>query len=154
MIADLGPLIEKLVIKVFATMLQMKAVVAPDGNEIAPQCPHVAGSIGFSGSTNGVIHFMCTESFARKVACTMLGMADWQLEGNEMADDVIGEITNMIAGNVASELRNRGHAASISIPTIVRGSNFTIRNISGCKCFRFHFLCEGTYMNVDLVLKE
>ena len=154
MIANLEPMVAQLVTRVFATMLQMKAEPVDAITEPPSTVPHVAGSIGFSGTVTGVVHFNCTDKFARKIACTMLGLADWQLDGNEMVDDVIGEITNMIAGNVASEFRNQGFVASISIPTIVRGNNFSIHNISGCKSLRRQFQCDTSLIDVEIVLKS
>ena len=135
-------------------MLQMKAAPVAANSETRSTEAHVAGSIGFSGTITGLVHFNCSEKFARKIACSMLGLSDWQLDGNEMVDDVVGEITNMIAGNVASELRNRGFSANISIPTIVRGNNFSLHNISGCKSMRHQFQCDSALIDVEIVFKN
>ncbi|HTI69842.1 MAG TPA: chemotaxis protein CheX [Candidatus Limnocylindria bacterium] len=150
---DLDPLVTQLVNKVFATMLQMKAEPAPGQAPLPEITPHVAGTIGFSGSITGVIHLNCSETFARTITATMLGMQEWQIDGNEMVNDVLGEITNMIAGNVASELRNRGGTCAITIPSIVRGNSFSICHVTGSKSIICNFNCEGNPVVVELVLK-
>ena len=49
-------------------------------------------------------------------------------ETNELVNDVIGELTNMIAGGLKSAYCDAGYPCSISIPTIIRGKSFTVGN--------------------------
>jgi len=68
---------------------------------------------------------------------------------HEEVDDALGELTNMTAGNITSELLN---ASSISQPSVTAGND---RSIPGGKIARqLGFLCEGKPLLATVLEKE
>ncbi|MCI0539745.1 MAG: chemotaxis protein CheX, partial [Verrucomicrobiales bacterium] len=107
--------------EVFTTMfgLEVKAAVPRDFD--APSETLVAGSVGFIGDVSGIVYIHVTAAFARTLASRMLGLAEAEMDGEEMVNDVIGELTNMIVGSVKSRLCDSGSPCVLTIPSIVRG---------------------------------
>src|SRR4051812_34728924 len=107
MIDDLDQLVASAVTSVFATMLNFPVVKEAPGAEIANGEAHVAGSVGFIGPVIGVVYVYSTASFATKVTRGLLGLKDTE-PGTDMVNDAVGEITNMVVGNIKSKLADRG----------------------------------------------
>lgn len=149
------PLIEELigpaVSHVFGTMLNMKAdMVQLDGG--APGQIQVSGSIGFTGTVNFVIYLTFTEQFARAITCRLLGLQDYEIEGQEMVHDAIGEMTNMVAGYVKTRLCDKGQPCAMTVPTVVRGREMTVSGGSNSECRFIHFKCKENDVTIQVIL--
>ena len=116
--------------EVFDTMLNMKVSFAPSDTQIGSQ-PYVAGTIGFTGKFHALIQLYTNLDFARKMTSHLLGMPENMLDGHEMINDAIGELTNMHAGYIKSRLCDQGVPCSITFPTVVNGTDFSIVPVSG-----------------------
>jgi chemotaxis protein CheX len=154
MIADLDQLIGACVTDVFGTMLSM--VVEP--RPVTPMHPngepHIASSVGFSGRMTGIVYLYTSAKFGRKIASTMLGLQDSEVAGDEMVNDVMGEIANMVVGNLKSGLCDRGYSCALTIPSIVRGSHFTVEPISSTERKVYHFSCQDRPLVVEVLLRS
>jgi chemotaxis protein CheX len=86
--------------------------------------PHteVVALIGVAGAWAGAGSISCSAVTACKVCSHML-MMDAQ-SVNEEVLDAVAELTNMIIGNVKTELEARVGPLGLSIPTVVFGKNF------------------------------
>ena len=132
MINDLELMLKSAANEVFGTMLNMK--VTFDGPDVKiDQEPFIAGAIGFTGKFNAIIYFHTNMAFARTMTCSLLGMTDQMIEGQEMVNDVLGELTNMHAGHMKSRLCDRGMPCVMTIPTVVSGRDFQIQPVSGAQ---------------------
>src|SRR5574337_675300 len=79
----------------------------------------VIGMVSFTGKYHGVIALFCSKSFALKVASTML-MTELTEFASEVKD-AIGEVANMIAGNVKTKLTAQYGEMHLSIPIVIAG---------------------------------
>jgi chemotaxis protein CheX len=143
MINDLDELVRAAVAEVFSTMLNCEA--RPEPGEI-PKLNgemHIAGSVGFIGPITGVIYVYVSGRFARQITCRMLGLAEREVESDEIVHDTIGELTNMVVGHLKSRLSDRGLNCSLTIPSIVCGSQFSIEPISCALRRAYRFRCDG-----------
>jgi chemotaxis protein CheX len=86
----------------------------------------IVGCVGFAGDISGVICIYAGLSFAKKVTGTMLGIADHEVDSEEMVNDAIGELSNMVAGSVKSRLCDKGWPCTLTIPSIVRGQKLSV----------------------------
>src|SRR3954464_12486168 len=84
--------------EVFATMAGLEAKPAALYNLYESGQPLVAGSVRFDGDVTGIFRIHVTTDFARMLAGRILGLAEAELNGDEMVNDVIGELSNMIVG--------------------------------------------------------
>ncbi len=131
MINDLDDLVRSAVTEVFDTMLSVKLAPEPPGATVANGDPHVAGSVGFTGGTVcGVVYIYCTAKFARRITCGLLGLEDSDIDSDEMVNDAVGELANMVVGQLKSRLCDRGITCVLTVPSIVRGTNFSIEAVS------------------------
>lgn len=118
--------------------------------------PQVVGTVGFIGDCNGLIYLHLDLAFARACTCSMLGMTETELDeaGDEVINDAIGELTNMAVGTFKNGLCDVGYPCKLTIPSILRGTNFSIEPISSAVRYVYHFECEQHRLVADILLKN
>jgi chemotaxis protein CheX len=89
----------------------------------------VEGHVHISGEWNGTLVFQCSIGAARQAAHVMFGPGD-DHEGLSDVQDAVGELTNMIGGNLKSLLSEDG--CFLSLPMVIEGSDYTVR-MSGAR---------------------
>lgn len=133
---------------VFQTMLSISVV--PHEPIPLPPDPEgqVVSSVGFIGEVTGAVYLYSRVSFARLMTSRMLGLTESEVE-NDMVNDALGELSNMVVGNVKSRLCDRGLTCTLTIPSIVRGQQLKIEKppqvstrIIGFKHGEHHLLAE------------
>lgn len=154
MIDDMDQLVSTAVRAVFGTMLNLPVVQEPNKSEVSHGEPHVAGSVGFIGTVSGVVYVYSTVSFARQVTRRILGLKEEAANPREeMVNDAIGELTNMVVGHIKSRLTDRGMKCVLTIPSIVRGNEFSIEpTASTHRRFSF-FRCADNQVVVEALIK-
>lgn len=121
-----------------------------------PTKPQVVGTVGFIGDCNGLIYLHFDLELARLCTCHMLGMTAQELEdaGDEVINDAIGEITNMTVGTFKNGLCDAGYPCKLTIPSILRGTNFSIEPISSASRHVYYFECCGHRVVADILIKS
>lgn len=138
--------------EVFSTMFgQSVEPVAPPDLRLSQEVL-IAGSVGFVGEANGVVYIHMTESFAKSLASGMLQMAENELD-DEMVNDAVAEISNMIVGSVKSNLCDRGFTCVLTIPTIVRGRDFSAEASAGSERVNLGFQCGTGLLFVEVLAR-
>jgi CheY-specific phosphatase CheX len=146
--------IQETVPNVVETMLGFSASANPNPPAATDHDhDHVSGTIGIGGDTvTGAIYIHLAEPLARAVVNAMLGSpADQPVADNDL-NDVVGEFTNMVAGGFKSALCNVDRPCAMSTPSIIRGA-FGIEVPTDLKAEKFHFLCQGHDLTVEVHLK-
>jgi CheY-specific phosphatase CheX len=79
-------------------------------------------------------------------APTLVGMTEAEVmeAGDEVINDAIGEITNMTVGNFKNGLCDAGCLCRLTLPSILRGSNFSVEPVSKTTRFICNFKSPGT----------
>jgi chemotaxis protein CheX len=117
--------INKCVPEIFGTMVGIQ--VSPgDGADDAPRpsvLDGVTGSVSLTGKVDGVVYTAFSERLAMHVAERILGAG---CNGESEVTDVVGELTNMITGNLKSQLTDMGYNCQLSIPTVMRGGHISV----------------------------
>ncbi len=101
------------------------------GLEISASTPHfvepsgnnewdISGIIGLAGEAQGAVVLSLKKDLALKLTEMLTGAA--QEDTNEDVFDAVGEIINIIAGNVKRDLEEMFQLV-ISLPTIIEGHN-------------------------------
>ena len=114
--------------EVFSMMLGMDACTrsaAPE-EESTDGTERVVALIGLAGEYLGTGMVGCTPAFACKAASAMM-MTEYATVDGEVLD-AMGEIANMIFGNVKTVMENQVGALGLSVPTVVFGRNFSTRS--------------------------
>ena len=73
--------------------------------------------VGLGGSCSGLVGLHIPDDFAREATAAMLGMEVDEIEGDCDVHDAIGEIANMLAGEMKMLLSKTGQNISLSTPT-------------------------------------
>ncbi|SHI98613.1 chemotaxis protein CheX [Malonomonas rubra DSM 5091] len=105
----------------------------------------VTGMINLAGSHSGLLAIHLPTQAALEVSGSFL-----DLEIEELDDDVldsIGELANMLAGNIKAELDPTGSSIQLSIPTTMHGDQYNIERIAGTSslCVPF-YLDDGDFV--------
>ena len=160
--------ITRAIADVFKTMLgqssNLTAVAIPGDEASWPPVPvngsagvpQVVGTVGFLGDANGLIYLYLPADFAELCTRNLLGMTEAELEeaGDEVINDAIGELTNMSVGSFKNGLCDAGYPCKLTIPSILRGSNFCIEPISSAQRYIYNFECAGHKIVTDILLKS
>ncbi len=140
MIDDVNTLVTSAVREVFDTMLNLRLDPVEFDDKALSTGTHIASAVGFIGRLTGVVYIYSSEAFARRITAALLGLSPAEIDGDEMVNDAMGEISNMVVGQIKSRLSDRGLPCTLTIPSIVRGSNFTIEAVTSTvrwvACFR------------------
>jgi chemotaxis protein CheX len=81
--------------------------------------------VGLTGKIRGQAIFSMTKKLAMSIASSMMfGMP--VTEFDEISKSAISELTNMILGNTATLLYNRGTSIEITPPSLLMGQNLQI----------------------------
>jgi len=121
---DLRGFISGAMTEVFDTMLSMDIEPEDGGAQASVDGERIVGSVGFAGKAVGSVNIQVNEAFARSITAAMLGMEEDEIEGDEEVHDVIGELSNMVGGDLKSRLCDGGLDCELSIPSITTGSDF------------------------------
>lgn len=137
-------------VEVFETMLSKKAVSATD--DLLPRCSeYVSGSVGFGGDAiSGAVYLHMSASFALQAAAAMLGLPPGEITTQADINDVVGEMTNMLAGGLKSAFCDADVPCAVSTPTIIRGSSFRVEQMPDVEKICVTFDCEGERVMVEV----
>lgn len=115
--------------EVFATMLDLEITSGEveQDNAGSSRASGVVALVGLAGEWVGNGRICCTPEFGCKMASQMLMQPYTAV--NEDVLDAIGEVANMIIGNVKNALEERLGALSLSTPTVIYGHNFEARSV-------------------------
>jgi chemotaxis protein CheX len=156
--------INRAVTDVFKTMIGRSPTFCSQGETIhsrallvsEPSRPQVVGTVGFVGDVNGLIYLHLDLAFARNCTCHLLGVTESELDGlgDEAINDAIGELTNMTVGTFKNGLCDAGYPCKLTIPSILRGTNFSIEPISSAVRHVYHFDCAEHRVVADILMKS
>lgn len=152
-IANVCDFMKTHLVDVFDTMLATKATLVE--NISAPDFPErVSGSVGFAGETvNGAVYLHLSAGFAKRAAGTMLGLPPEEMNNEAEVNDVVGEVTNMVAGGLKSWLCDAGASCAMSTPAIIRGTAFVIEPSPSVQRSSQVFDCGDERVLVEIHIK-
>ena len=151
---DLKTFISNAVIGVFDAMLSMDVEFVDGALYRAAEGTQIVGSVSFAGKAMGSINIHVSGSFARIITAAMLDMEEDEIEDDEEIHDVVGELSNMIGGDLKSRLCDAGLTCELSIPTITSGKEFSVEPKGWARHEGFVFNCRTQTGLVDVFLKS
>ncbi|HJV66726.1 MAG TPA: chemotaxis protein CheX [Geomonas sp.] len=127
---------------VFSTMVMMDvADQKPLTEAVVTFHETLTSMVGLAGSHSGLLAIHCPKALALKVTSNMLGMEVTDI--GEDVNDAMGEIANMIGGDVKHIFSPKGADINLSIPTVIYGSDYVLESISTSEAMVIPFECEG-----------
>ena len=142
-------------IETFDAMVSMELEDVPSGDDTPTELNNrLVGTIHFGGEVVGVMSFILSEPFSYAITASMLGMEIDEIESFDEVKDVIGEITNIVAGNLKSDFLDAGLACVISTPAITQGSDFKIDPVDIAPPLNFTYRHGEDYILIEFCAKE
>jgi chemotaxis protein CheX len=126
---DIEQAISKASREVFETMLNLPLEIDPSvvRDSIQPETfDGVVALVGVAGSWTGTGHISCSSLFAQQLAGALL-MTEYD-SVNEEVLDAVGEVANMIIGNVKTFFEERLGPLGLTVPTVIFGRNYRTRS--------------------------
>lgn len=105
------------------------------------------GIINITGGWQATVALQVPKALAARIASVMFRLHDVQPTTEDM-QDAIGELTNMLGGNIKALLAGDCH---LSLPAVVEGRGYTVRVPTSHVVDRFAFECEGLPAVVNLM---
>jgi len=115
--------------EIFETMIMMEITPGDALSESVTEFKgSISGVIGLAGSCKGMLAIHLPDSVAMSITSNFLGMdVD---EVNDDVTDAIGELANMLAGNIKMVLDVAGNKVTLSIPSCIHGEEYTMGCVS------------------------
>jgi chemotaxis protein CheX len=111
--------------------------------------PAVTGFLSIDGAWNGAVMLRCAMPLATDLTEAMFQGPD----AATFADisDAIGELTNMIAGNVKALLPS---PCNLSLPAVALGSDYALSVLGTTALAQVFFTCEGQPLMVTVLQRS
>lgn len=110
---------------------------------------NITSMIGLGGTIRGMLAVHCPAVVARSITGLLLGMEVDEL--NEDVKDAIGEIVNMVAGNLKVSYADADVELELAIPTSVIGESFRISGITGATRHAVFFQVDSGPFWIELL---
>ena len=132
---------------VFQTMLGVE--VQPDRSPLpsARSAQLATSAVYFAGQWKGAVLVECTVGQALQFAARLFGSVVPEYINDDVRD-AVGELANMIAGNLKSVLPG---GVSLSMPSVVEGQDYTLKVCGGNLSTRLRFQSPLGAFSVILV---
>ena len=120
---------------IFTTMLD-RSVEFGAPTYTGPQpTANVVATVGFAGTLSGYVSLCVSKEAAFEIAQALLGSS--AEEAHDHVRDAAGEMANMIAGSVRTQMTDKGETLGISTPIVTVGTDFStaaLRDVSQAVC--------------------
>jgi chemotaxis protein CheX len=125
---------------VFSTMVMLDVTDEPPLTEPVKSFHETLTSmVGLAGSYSGILAVHAPKSLALRITSNMLGMEVSEID--EDVNDAMGEIANMIGGDVKHIFSPKGADINLSIPTVIYGSEYVLESMSSAESLVIPFAC-------------
>lgn len=140
------------VMELFSTMIngEIRFEGVSEERETPESCDRVVSFIGVAGSWSGTGTLTCSPATACRL-CSQMLMAEYPTVSEEVLD-AVAELTNMIIGNVKSNLERHLGPLGLSIPTVVFGRNFKTKS-AGAEWIVERFRWNGEELELRISLR-
>ncbi len=139
--------------EIFATMVMMEITVNGDfRDDSIPLTDSISGVIGLAGKYKGVLAVHMPSKVAMAITGSFLGMDVDEM--NADVEDAVGELANMLGGNVKSILSETGRDIELSLPSTIIGKQYDFQPTKDAERVIIPFACAAGEFTVDLQLEK
>lgn len=150
---DIGDKIIDSTKEIFSTMVMMEVTVSSEGvGEDHVHSESISGIIGLAGTHKGVLAIHMPNTVAMAITGNFLGME--VTEVGEDVEDAIGELANMLGGNVKTILSEKGRDIELSMPSTISGKEYGFQPTKDAEQIMIPFSTEAGGFIVELQLEK
>jgi chemotaxis protein CheX len=121
-VTDVESDITQIAYSIWETLFSAPLDRAPAGSLLRDDTPLMTGCIQIDGAWNGAVMLQCPQALAERLSAELF-QPDGAITPDEV-HDTIGELTNMLAGNVKALLPE---PSRISLPAVAQGADYDLR---------------------------
>jgi len=150
---DLRRIGESAFTEVLGTLLSLPATIRePAADRPVSAAPdEVSSSVRLTGQRlSGSVHLRLPQAFVSYTVRRLTGLDGDAGNANELQDDAAGELANMVAGRVASQLAADGYPCKLGTPSVSRNSCLATKNQNGVAHGRTELICEGHWLSLEI----
>jgi chemotaxis protein CheX len=152
-IVDIAEKIIEATREIFSTMVMMDIAV---DDEVAKDSGRlhdtITGLIGLAGTHKVVLAIHIPHPVAIAITSSFLGM---EVEGiNEDVEDAVGELANMLGGNVKGVLAENGRDIDLSLPSTISGASYQFQSQKDVEKVLIRFKTENGSFLVEMQLEK
>lgn len=140
-------------VDVFETMFALKLEPIEADSAAGLEGMRYISSVCFAGDATGIVSLHVGQELSRLMAANMLGMEPEEVEGTSEIEDMLGELGNIVGGNLKSALTDTGLRCALSTPSFTVGSDFQIEALNLERFERLGFRHERHIAFVEMGLK-
>lgn len=139
--------------EIFSSMVMMEIAVNGDlTTKSMALHESISGVIGLAGTHKGVLAIHIPNTVAMAITSAFLGMDVEAM--NEDVEDAVGELANMLGGNVKSILSENGRDISLSLPSTITGQDYDFQPTKEAERIIIPFICDAGEFAIDLQLEK
>ncbi len=135
----------RIVVSVFQTMLDLETTATETASAPAPD--GLTAAVYFAGAWKGAVLLECTRPQAFEFTHRLMAIDAPEAIDDDVRD-ALGELANMLAGNLKSVLP---HGIGLSMPSVVEGTDYSLRVCGGSLIDRMAFTGELGVVWVTLI---
>jgi len=140
-------------VDVFDTMFALKLERIDPASAAGLAGMRYISSVCFAGDATGIVSLHVSQELSRLMAANMLGMEPEEIEDTSEIEDMLGELGNIVGGNLKSALTDTGLRCALSTPSFTVGSDFQIESLNLERFERLGFRHESHIAFVEMGLK-
>jgi chemotaxis protein CheX len=113
-------------LEIFSTMVMMDVSVDNENVETDGKLHDaITGLIGLAGTHKGVLAIHIPHPVAMAITSNFLGIDVTEI--NADVEDAVGELANMLGGNVKTILTGNGRDIDLSLPSTISGASYNFQ---------------------------
>lgn len=138
--------------EIFSSMVMMKVSVKETMAEHGSLHDTITGMIGLAGTHKGILAIHVPYTVAMAITSSFLMMDVTEID--EDVHDAIGEVANMLGGNVKTILSEKGRDIDLSLPSTISGAEYSFSSDKEVDSIIIEFdTGKGTFL-VELDLEK
>ncbi len=150
---DISDKIVESTTEIFSTMVMMDVSVAgPPLTGSGTLRDTITGMIGLAGTHKGVLAIHIPNPVAIAITSSFLGMDVDEI--NDDVRDAVGELANMLGGNVKTILSQNGRDIELSLPSTIAGHEYGFQATTDVDLVILPFKTEKGEFLVELQLEK
>ena len=126
-------------IEMFDKMFEMKLEASDSTPESSLQGLRIMGTVDFAGDVMGSTQILTGETLARIITSKMSERPLEEIKDEDEIKDVVGEMCNIVGGNLKAGFCDSGLTCNISPPSIIYGNDFKVENLNMARYEHFIF---------------
>ena len=143
-------------IEMFDQMFEMKLEASDSTPESNIEGLQIMGRVDFTGDVTGSTQVLAGETLARIITSKMSDRPLEEIKDQDEIKDVVGEMCNIVGGNLKAGFCDSGLTCAISTPSIIFGEDFKVENLNMARYehFVFRFYEHDVFLQICAKIDE